>query len=242
MKGLERSTAYNLLNAARACVNQYFNEKTITPNADMTGPFIGAFSRGVVDPIVSQYINRGKAPKDQKDPCFFVCTLLGLGMGFVAAKVAGKSWKDWTGDFVLVSGNTIALRMAWENRSANEDQNIAIRRTIGLTTLIGFIALRKRRNPSLGVKPYLIHALGLTVLLGAWEGFLNRKNVKYPKKYYLLSASTGLTALFTAYVMQKVVGEKAFRFNYKAQVFSTFASLGLFYLFHDEKSPIYEKG
>lgn len=241
MKGLERSTAYNLLNVARVCVSQYFNEKTISPNADMTGPLIGAFSHGVVSPIVSQYINRGKALNDQNAPDFFVCTVLGLGIGFVAAKVAGKSWKDWTGDFMLVSGTMIAQRVAWENRSANEDLNIAIRRTIGLATLIGFIALRKRRNPSLGVKPYLIHALGLTVLLGAWEGFLNRKNVKGTKKHYLLSASIGLTTLFTAYVMQKVVGEKAFRFNYKAQMFSTLASLGLFFLFHDTKSPIYEK-
>ena len=163
----------------------------------------------------------------------------GVGTAFLLSTTMGKTWKHWGGNFALVAGMSALGAL---NRKHGDRWQLALLLSIALVSCR--YALQRHRNPSLILKPYLIHGIALAVICKA--------NQEICKKGLLgLSTDQGVKWLYSAisdlclsYLLakgiQSVMGAKSLKINWKVESLMTGASLATLLLAGSKRSPIYE--
>ena len=239
MKLPERLLGYQLASGAMSSVRNALQERGRSPDSDIAGPLIGEMSYHCIE-VLTRYATDKDKPLNKYQQYTFPMTIIGgVGTAFLLSTTMGKTWKHWAGNFALVAGMSALGTL---NRQHGDRWHLALLLSIALVSCR--YALQRHRNPSLILKPYLIHGIALAVVFRANQeickkdllGFSTDQDVKW-----IYSSISGLCLSYLlAKGIQSVMGAKSLKINWKVESLMTGASLATLLLAGSKRSPIHE--
>ena len=240
MKFPERHLGCKLAIGVMRPIRGALQEKGRSPNSDIAGPIIGELSFQCIERITSYATSVDKPLNKYKQYGFPMVIIGGLGTAFLLATTMGKTWKHWGGNFALAAGANILGSL---NREYGNRWQLALLLSIAMVSCR--YALQKHRNPSLVLKPYLIHGIAFSVLQTANQRVLTKNlpmglSKDQDAKWIYSSASVLCFSYLLAKVIQNRMGAKSLKINWKVESLMTGASLATLLLFGSKRSPIYE--
>lgn len=162
MKFPERILGYHLAYGVMNPIRDALQEKGRSSNSDIAGRLIGEMSYLCIKSITFYTTGEDKPLNKYQQYAFPMAIIGGLGTAFLLSTTMGKTWKHWGGNFALVAG---ASTLGELNRKHGNRWQLAL--LLSIAAVSCKYALEKHRNPSLILKPYLIHGIAVGVLCAA---------------------------------------------------------------------------
>lgn len=239
MKTAERTFCFQIFSWSNNIASNVYQESLMSPEADLEGAIIGQASSKFLASLLSYGEGKSQKIKDYSIPLQVIGS---LGLALTAATLMGKTWKDWTGDWALALSGSLMLGMNVRINQNNPNRQFLVGMAIVSVYLIGKAVLQKSRNASLKTTPYLIHGFAMLLFNRIYHKFAYKEVSHDAEKQWICSAIINTAmALLVAKAIEWKVGDKAFKFNYKAQILSGAGTLGAYVLFMSKYSPIYER-
>ncbi len=240
MKFPERVLGYGLVHSAMSPIKDALQEKERGPNSDLAGPLVGEMSYRCIENITRYYATcNGTFLNKHQQYAFPMAIIGGLGTAFLLATSMGKTWKHWGGNFALAAGANILGSL---NRKHGNRWQLAL--LVSIALLSCKYALQQHRNPSLILKPYLIHGIAMAAVYAANQKICEKDLLGLSKDQdakYIYSSVSGLCLSYLlAKGIQSVMGAKSLKINWKVESLMTGAGLATLLLAFSKRSPIYE--
>jgi len=240
MKIAERILGHQLANMAMNPIKEALQEKGRSPSSDLAGPLIGELSYRCIESITAYTMGKDKPLNKYQQYAFPMAIIGGLGTAFLLATSMGKTWKHWGGNFALAAGTSILGSL---NRNHGNRWQLALLFLIAIVSCK--YALQKHRNPSLVLKPYLIHGIAFSVLQTANQSVLTENlpmglSKDQDAKWIYSSVSTLCLSYLLAKVIQNTMGAKSLKINWKVESLLQGAALTILLFAGSKRSPIYE--
>ncbi|QVL56209.1 MAG: hypothetical protein KFB95_03135 [Simkaniaceae bacterium] len=220
-------------------IKDALQEKGRSPNSDIAGPLIGELSYRCISAITHYATSTDKPLNKYQQYAFPMVIIGGLGTSFLLATTMGKTWKHWGGNFALAAGASILGTL---NRKHGNRWQCALLLSIALMSCK--YALQQHRNPSLILKPYLIHGIANAVLCTANQKIYEKNLLGLSKdedaKWIYFSVSTLCLSYLLAKGIQNKMGAKSLKINWKVESLTQGASLAVLLFAGSKRSPIYE--
>jgi hypothetical protein len=239
MKIPERLLGCQLASGAMSSVRNALQERGRSPDSDIVGPLIGEMSYRCIEVLTHYATGKDKPLNKYQQYCLPVAIIGGLGTAFLLSTTMGKTWKHWAGNFALAAGGS---RLRLLNNKTGDRWHLAILFSIAMVSC-KFI-LQRYRNPSLILKPYLIHGIALAVVCRANQAICKKDLLGFSKDEDVKWIYSFVSDLCLSYLLakgiQSVMGAKSLKINWKVESLMTGASLATLLLAVSKRSPIYE--
>jgi hypothetical protein len=240
MKFPERILGHQLAGGVMNPIRDALQEKGRSPSSDLAGPLIGEMSYRCIESITLYTMGKDKPLDKYQQYSFPMAIIGGLGTAFLLATTMGKTWKHWGGNFAIVAGASTLGNLKRQN--GNRWQLTLL---LSIAVVSCKYVLQQHRNPSLVLKPYLIHGIAFSLLQTANQKVLTENlpmglSKDQDAKWIYSSVSTLCLSYLLAKGIQNTMGAKSLKINWKVESLLQGAALAILLFAGSKRSPIYE--